>query len=199
MCIDPVLSFLLVLPAKMPHILASGVLYVWVHVYSMLCIDSVLSRCLILCVYLLTLCWQDVSSFVSYLPRCPIFWQAELCACVLTLCCQDVSSFVSYLPRCPIFRQAELCGVHVCVCVDSVLSRCLIFCRLPAKMPHLSAGGVTCLCACVLQCTYVHVHRTLLSRYFVSYLPSCPIFWQAGLCVCVHMYCLYMLMISILL
>ena len=41
--------------------------------------------------------------------------------------------------------------VHVCVCVDSVLSRCLIFCQLPAKMPHLSAGGVTCLRACILQ------------------------------------------------
>ena len=48
-CIDPVLSFLLVLPAKMPHILAGGVLYVWVHEYSMICVDSVLSRCLIFC------------------------------------------------------------------------------------------------------------------------------------------------------
>ena len=42
----------------------------------------------------------------------------------------------------------------VCVCVDSVLSRCLIFCQLPAKMPHVSAGGVVCVnvyyvCGCV--------------------------------------------------
>ena len=106
----------------------------------------------------LTLCCQDVSFFVSYLPRCPIFWQAELCACmcimcvdVLTLCCQDVTSFVSYLPRCPIFWQAES---HVCV--------------------HVYYN--VCPCAYAL---------TLLSRYFVSYLPSCPIFWQAELCVCV--------------
>ena len=49
MCIDPVLSFLLVIPAKMPHLLAGEVLYVWVHVYSMLCVDSVLSRCPIFC------------------------------------------------------------------------------------------------------------------------------------------------------
>ena len=49
MCIDPVLSFLLVKPSKMHHILAGRVLYVWVHVYSMLCVDSVLSRCHIFC------------------------------------------------------------------------------------------------------------------------------------------------------
>ena len=30
-CIDPVLSFVLVIPAKMPHLLAGGVLYVWVY------------------------------------------------------------------------------------------------------------------------------------------------------------------------
>ena len=36
-----------------------------------------------------------------------------------------------------------------------LLSRCLIFCQLPAKMPHLSAGGVTCLRACVLQCMFM--------------------------------------------
>ena len=161
----------------------------WVHVYSMLCIDSVLSRChifcqlpakiphlsaaelcacmCIVCVYVLTLCCQDVSSFVSYLPRCPIFRQAELCVCmcimcvyVLTLCCQDVTSFVSYLPRCPIFRQMEL---HVCVhvCVHVYYNVC--------------------------PCAYA---LTLLSRYFVTYLPSCPIFGRLSyVCVCMCTVC----------
>ena len=118
--------------------------------------------CMCIPCYALTLCCQDVSSFVSYLPRCPIFRQAELCACmcvdVLTLCCQDVSSFVfcQLLAKMPHLSAGGVVCVHVCECVDSVLSRCLIFCQLPAKMPHLSAGRVTCfrtcLRACVLQC-----------------------------------------------
>ena len=94
------------LPGKMPHLSAGEV--VCVHVYYV-------------CVYVLTLCCQDVSSFVSYLPRYPIFRQAELhvcvhvyynvcsCAYALTLLSRY---FVSYLPSCPIFWQAEL---YVCL------------------------------------------------------------------------------------
>ena len=121
-----------------------------------------------------------------------------MCGCMsipcyaLTLCCQDVSSFVSYLPRCPIFSAGGVVCVHVCVCVNSVLSRCLIFCQIPARFHHFSAGGVV----------YVHVYYvcvyvlTLCCQdvsSFVSYLPRCPIFRQAELCACMCIMCVYAL------
>ena len=103
----------------------------------------------------------------------------------------------------------------MCVCVDSVLSRCLIFCQLPGKMPHLSAGGVVCvhvyyvcvgvdsvlsrrLIFCRLPAKMPHLSAggvvcvhvcvcvdSVLSRC-LSYLPRCTIFRQAELHVCVH-------------
>ena len=83
-----------------------------------------------------------------------------------------------------------MCGC-MCICNDSVLSKCLIFCQLPAKMPHLSAGRFVCVCMCIM---FVYA-LTLCCQdvlSFVSYLSRCPIFWQAELSACMCIMCVCM-------
>ena len=124
------------LPAKMPHLSAGGVV-------CMMCI---------MCAYVLTLCCQDVSSFVSS--------------------CQDAT-----------FSTGKVVHMHVCVCVDSVLSRCLIFFLLYTCQDAPSFSEF-----CVCMCVYVLTLCCQDVSSFVSCLPRCPIFRQAELHVCVHVY-----------
>ena len=77
----------------------------------------------------------------------------------------------------------------MCVCVDSVLSRCLIFCQLPAKMPHLSAGGVVCVHVCV--CVDSVLSRCLIFCQLPAKMPDL----SAGGVVCVHVCVGYMLVL----
>ena len=70
--------------------------------------------------------------------------------------------------------------VYSMLCVDSVLSRCLIFCQLPAKMPHLSAGGVVCVRVCVC------VESVLSGCLIFCQLPAKMPHLSAGGVVCMH-------------
>ena len=82
-----------------------------------------------------------------------IIMYVVLCMCIIICilrCVNLCSHNVSNQTRLPITLQAELYFVLV-------LSRCFIFCQQPAKVTHLSAGRVVCVCICCCAVKMFHL------------------------------------------
>ena len=174
--------------ANISLLLVHHVIYMCVFVWLWFCAvkmsrllaDHVIYMCLYLFHFVLS------KSFIVHqhiLSICPIFSRS----------CPYMCVYLFLLPfhdnKWHIFRQIMLFTFVYLFCCRFMLSRCRIFCQHTAKMAHLSADHVICLCICIvviLCCQDV--------TSFISILPRWRIFQQVMLFTCVYLLCCHFML-----
>ena len=155
---------------KMSHLLSAtcqdtpsfGGGVVCVHVYCVcVCVDSVLSRCLIFC---------QLPAKMPHLSAGGVVCVHVYYVCVCWLCAVKMSHLLSV------------------TCQDAPS-----FGRWSYMFAYMFA------CMCITMYVHVHMHWLCCQDILSATCQAAPSLASWVMCVCVHVYCLYMLMISILL